>query len=88
MIHPFPLNLNLGTLVVDLGCFPFDYETYLTQSDSRKTSMRHSEFDRIWYTVKRPPPFSALPPLDYSEASPKAISMRTSYMRVRLEFHR
>ena len=23
------------TLAVGLGCFPFDYETYLTQSDSR-----------------------------------------------------
>ena len=30
--------------------------------------------------------FSALPPLDYTEASPKAISRRTSYLRVRLEF--
>ena len=30
--------------------------------------------------------FSALPPVDYIEASPKAISRRTSYLRVRLEF--
>ena len=30
--------------------------------------------------------FSALPPLDCNEASPKAISRRTSYLRVRLEF--
>ena len=30
--------------------------------------------------------FSALPPHDYHEASPKAISRRTSYLRVRLEF--
>ena len=30
--------------------------------------------------------FSALPPLDSTEASPKAISRRTSYLRVRLEF--
>ena len=30
--------------------------------------------------------FSALPPYDYHEASPKAISRRTSYLRVRLEF--
>ena len=30
--------------------------------------------------------FSALPPLDCHEASPKAISRRTSYLRVRLEF--
>ena len=30
--------------------------------------------------------FSALPPADSREASPKAISRRTSYLRVRLEF--
>ena len=32
--------------------------------------------------------FSALPPADFNEASPKAISGRTSYLRVRLEFLR
>ena len=35
-----------------------------------------------------PSPFSALPPLIYRKASPKAISERTSYLRVRLEFLR
>ena len=33
-----------------------------------------------------PQEFSALPPQDCHEASPKAISRRTSYLRVRLEF--
>ena len=33
-----------------------------------------------------PRKFSALPPPDSHEASPKAISRRTSYLRVRLEF--
>ena len=33
-----------------------------------------------------PRKFSALPPKDCHEASPKAISRRTSYLRVRLEF--
>ena len=33
-----------------------------------------------------PRKFSALPPLVCTEASPKAISRRTSYLRVRLEF--
>ena len=33
-----------------------------------------------------PRQFSALPPLNIIEASPKAISRRTSYLRVRLEF--
>ena len=38
--------------------------------------------------LSAPSPFSALPPVIYYEASPKAISGRTSYIRVRLEFHR
>ena len=33
-----------------------------------------------------PRKFSALPPVNCCEASPKAISRRTSYLRVRLEF--
>ena len=33
-----------------------------------------------------PQKFSALPPVDSNEASPKTISRRTSYLRVRLEF--
>ena len=35
-----------------------------------------------------PRPFSALPPAIFCKASPKAISGRTSYLRVRLEFLR
>ena len=35
-----------------------------------------------------PSPVSALPPVIFHEASPKAISERTSYIRVRLEFLR
>ena len=46
--HPFPLNTYFGTLAVDLGCFPFDYPTYLVQSDSRTSSAWHSEFDNPW----------------------------------------
>ena len=38
--------------------------------------------------LSAPSPFSALPPVIYHEASPKAISGRTSYLRVRLEFLR
>jgi len=43
--HPFPLNTHFGTLAVGLGSFPFDYPTYLVQSDSCESSLRHSEFD-------------------------------------------
>ena len=38
--------------------------------------------------MKVPRTFSALPPRICFEASPKAISRRTSYIQVRLEFHR
>ena len=38
--------------------------------------------------LSAPSPFSALPPVIFHEASPKAISERTSYLRVRLEFLR
>ena len=38
--------------------------------------------------LSTPRPFSALPPVILYEASPKAISGRTSYIRVRLEFLR
>ena len=39
-------------------------------------------------SLSAPSPFSALPPVIYHEASPKAISERTSYLQVRLEFLR
>ena len=38
--------------------------------------------------LSAPSPFSALPPVMICNASPKAISGRTSYIRVRLEFLR
>ena len=44
MTHRFPLNLYLGTLVADLGCFPFDDGTYLSPSDSIAPNIRHSQF--------------------------------------------
>ena len=39
-------------------------------------------------SLSTPQPFSALPAVNIYEASPKAISGRTSYIRVRLEFLR
>ena len=85
--HPLPLNLYFGTLVVDLGCFPFDNETYLTLSDSR--SSLSGILSLIGFSnLSAPSPFSALPPVIFHNASPKAISGRTSYIRVRLEFLR
>jgi hypothetical protein len=34
-LHPFPLSTALGTLAGGLGCFPFDYGSYHSQSDSQ-----------------------------------------------------
>ena len=42
----------------------------------------------VFSNLSAPRTFSALPPVILIEASPKAISERTSYIRVRLEFHR
>ena len=72
---------------MDLGCFPFDNETYLTLSDSR--SSLSGILSLIGFgNLSAPSPFSALPPVISIDASPKAISGRTSYIRVRLEFLR
>ena len=70
-----------------LGCFPFDRETYLTQSDSRTRLSGILSLIRVG-SLSTPRLFSALPPVNICEASPKAISGRTSYIRVRLEFLR
>ena len=70
-----------------LGCFPFDCETYLTQSDSRTRLSGILSLIRVG-NLSTPHLFSALPPVNICEASPKAISGRTSYIRVRLEFLR
>ena len=70
-----------------LGCFPFDRETYLTQSDSRTHLSGILSLIRVG-SLSTPHLFSALPPVNICEASPKAISGRTSYIRVRLEFLR
>ena len=77
----------MGTLAVGLGCFPFDRETYLTRSDSRTHLFGILSLIRVG-RLSSPSLFSALPPINISQASPKAISGRTSYLRVRLEFLR
>ena len=70
-----------------LGCFPFDNETYLTLSDSYLLLSGIQSLIRVG-NLSAPNLFSALPPVNICEASPKAISGRTSYLRVRLEFLR
>ena len=56
------------------------------QSDSHPPPAWHSQFDNLRQALTPPRVFSALPPPGLDEASPKAISRRTSYLRVRLEF--
>ena len=77
----------MGTLAAGLGCFPFDRETYLTQSDSCARLSGIRSLIGVG-NLSVPRPFSALPPANIRKASPKAISGRTSYIRVRLEFLR
>jgi hypothetical protein len=75
-----PLSAELGTLTGGLGCFPLDNEAYPPLSDSRGTADWYSEFDNDWYPGKGPQIISALPPTaSLHEASPQAISERTSY---------
>lgn len=74
--------------MVVMGCYPFDHGTYLPQSDSQIN--KHGIRSLIKFDTARCRSylFSALPPCSIlSEASPKAISRRTSYYPTRLEFH-
>ena len=86
--HRFPLNYIFGTLIDDLGSFPFDHGTYLPQSDScfYTYGIRSLiEFGNLVWPLAH----SVLyPHMLLNKASPKTISRRTSYIRVRLEFLR
>ena len=74
--------MNFGTLAGDLGSFPFDHGAYPPQSDS------HTVVTGIRILVGFSTFFKALVhqeiylPYNSCEASPKAISERTSYHRV------
>jgi len=79
--------MNFGTLAGGLGSFPFEYGAYPPHSDS------HIVVAGIRILVEFSTPFGALVhPVIYllhksCEASPKAISERTSYHGVWLAFH-
>ena len=71
-----------------LGCFPFDCPTYLVQSDSWPYLYGIRSL-MILGKLRRPLRCSVLYlHMAPARASPKAISGRTSYLRVRLEFLR
>ena len=84
----FYTELGLGTLADGLGCFPFDREAYPPQSHS------HAWRGGIRSLVDFGNPVGPLGhPVLYlrdetREAAPQCISGRTSYLQVRLAFHR
>ena len=76
-------KFRFGTLTGGLGCLPLDNEAYPPLSDSRDKAIRYSEFDNCWYPGLGPANNQCSTPACYShEASPKAISKRTSYHQV------
>ncbi len=83
------LHLNhLGDLSCGSGLFPFwlrnlSHAVWLLQS-----ALSGIQSLIGFSNLSAPSPFSALPPVMICNASPKAISGRTSYIRVRLEFLR
>ena len=86
--HPFPLNYNFGTLAVGLGSFPFDNGTCLSLSDSCFYTIGILSLIVLGNLVGSLTHSVLYPQLLLNKASPKAISRRTSYLRVRLEFLR
>src|SRR5699024_3746763 len=86
--HPFPLSVYLGTLTGGLGCFPLDNEPYHPLSDSQEKVIGIRSLTEFGNPIRAPSSISALPLiLRALEASTKAISERTSYLRVRLALH-
>ena len=85
---PFPLSQRFRALADDLGCSPLDHEAYPPQSHSR--APRRGIRSLVGFG--RAPAPLAHPVLYHrdvsSGAAPKCISGRTSYLRVRLAFHR
>ncbi len=83
----FTTERQFGTLADDLGCFRFDNGAYPPLSDCR--AVRHSIRSLMGFgNPVRPLALSVLYPYDLTrDASPQAISGRTSYLQVRLAFH-
>ena len=83
----FRSNNHLGTLAGGLGCFPFDYGSYHSQSDSHRYVYGIRSLSG--FGNPRGPLVQTVLYLHDAryEAIPKYISERTSYLQVRLEFH-
>ena len=83
----FTTEHRLGTLADVLGCFPFDHGAYPPQSDCCNVPFGIRSLMGFGNPV-RPLALSVLYPQGLNRnASPKTISGRTSYLRVRLAFH-
>src|SRR5699024_12367589 len=86
--HPFPLSVYFVTFTGGLGCFPLDNAHYHPLSDSQEQVIGIRSLSEFGNPIRAPSSIRALPPiLRALEASPKAISERTSYLRVRVAFH-
>ncbi len=73
---------ELGTLAGGLGCFPFDYGAYPPQSDSHDFTAGIRSLNGVSTLVRAIIQSVLYLRLLPREASPKAISRRTSYHRV------
>ena len=77
----------MGALAGGLGCFPLDYGACPPQSDSRDTVNGIRSLTGFGSLVGPRTQSVLYPRWLLREASPKAISGRTSYLRVWLDFH-
>jgi hypothetical protein len=78
---------EFGALSDGLGCFPLDHEGYPPRSDSRACKHGIRSLTGRGGLAAPPPNQSLYLRVTTPEARPKAISGRTSYLRVRLAFH-
>src|SRR5699024_12764389 len=70
------------------GCIPHYYNPYQPLYDTQDKVIGIRSLTEFGNPIRAPRPITALPPILLRlEASPKAISERTSYLRVRLAFH-
>ena len=74
--------MELGALIDDLGCSPFDYEAYPPQSISWLFSSIRSLVPFGRPVGPRVDPVLSTPTELISEANPKVISERTRYLQV------